>query len=45
MSSESEWSDWSGMNYIDWEDLQMDPKDEVTTLTDKSCNKSDSSEE
>lgn len=42
MSSESE---WSGINYIDWEDLQMDTKDEVTTLTDKSCNKSDSSEE
>lgn len=45
MSSESEWSDWSGINYIDWEDLEMDTKDEVTTLTDRSSSESDSSEE
>lgn len=45
MSSESEWSDWTGINYMAWEDLQMDTKDEVTTLTDRSSNKSDASEE
>ena len=32
MSSESEWSDWSGINYIDWEELKEQAGEKVRMM-------------